>query len=104
VWNKAGVEEAKKDFFSHIKCDDTGTIKEYIGNKIDRKDEEIKMTQPVLLQSFTDEFDLVRDHKITVPAAQECFGEQVVCRGSFQVLFWNWQTPSSNEVESSRNW
>jgi hypothetical protein len=48
--------------------DDTGMMKEYIGNKIDRKDGEIKMTQPVLLQSFMDEFALVRDHKITVPA------------------------------------
>jgi hypothetical protein len=65
---KAGVEEAKKEFFTHFECDDTGVMKEYIGNKINRSDTEIKLTQPVLLQSFTDEFDLVRDPKITVPA------------------------------------
>lgn len=65
--SKQGVEAAKKDFFSHFECDDTGVMKEYIGNKIDRKEGELKMTQPVLLQSFTDEFDFVRDPKITVP-------------------------------------
>ena len=42
-------------------------MNEYVGNKIDRSNGVIKITQPVLLQSFTDEFDLVRDHKITVP-------------------------------------
>jgi hypothetical protein len=58
---KAGIEEAKKEFFLHFECDDTGVMKEYIGNKIKT------MTQLVLLQSFMDEFDLVRDPKITVP-------------------------------------
>jgi hypothetical protein len=33
-----------------------------------------------------------------------CFREQVVCRGSVQVLFCNWQTPSSHEVELPQNW
>jgi Reverse transcriptase (RNA-dependent DNA polymerase) len=64
---KAGVEEAKKEFFTHFECDDTGTMNKYIGNIIDHSKSEIKMTQPVLLQSFMDEFDLVQDHKITVP-------------------------------------
>jgi hypothetical protein len=66
--SKAGVEVSKKEFFTHFKCDDTGVTKEYIGNKIDRKDGEIKMTQPVLLQSFTDEFTFARDSKVRNPA------------------------------------
>ena len=65
---KAGVEATKKEFFSHFECDDTGETKEYIGNKIERKDGELKMTQPVLLQSFTDEFTFTHDHKIRNPA------------------------------------
>jgi hypothetical protein len=34
-----------------INCDDVGTLKEYLGVK-----QEAKLTQPVLLQSFKDEF------------------------------------------------
>jgi hypothetical protein len=64
---KAGVEEAKKDFFTHFECNDTGAMNKYIGNKINRSDGEIKMTQPILLQSFMDKFGLVRYQKISVP-------------------------------------
>jgi hypothetical protein len=65
------VEASKKEFFPHFECDDTGVTKEYIGNKIDRKEGEIKMTQPVLLQSFTDEFTFVQDMKVRNPAIPE---------------------------------
>ena len=60
-------ESAK--LMSLFDCDDVGPMKEYIGNKIEHLDGELKMTQPVLLQSFTDEFVFARDTKITNPGA-----------------------------------
>ena len=56
-----GVVLGTKDaFMKEIDCDDTGEMKEYIGSKVEHNKEEgwIKLTQPVLLQSFEDEFDL----------------------------------------------
>jgi hypothetical protein len=52
----------------HFDCDDTGEMKEYVGNKVKRLESAVKLTQPVLLQSFTDEFDLQEDHKVKNPA------------------------------------
>ena len=41
-------------------CDDVGEMKEYVGCKIERDVEgrSLKLTQPVLIQSFEDKFDL----------------------------------------------
>jgi len=65
---RAGVEATKTELFKHFECDDTGEMKEYVGNKVERMDGSLKLTQPVLLQSFTDEFVFQRDHKIKNPA------------------------------------
>ena len=35
VGTKAAVEETKAVFFKHFDCDDTGMMKEYVGNKIE---------------------------------------------------------------------
>jgi hypothetical protein len=50
---KAGVMNA-------VECDDGGEIKEFVGCKVDinRAKKTLKLTQPVLLQSFTDEFQV----------------------------------------------
>ena len=41
-------------------CEDIGEFKEYVGCKVERNDKEgyVKFTQPVLLQSYEDEFQL----------------------------------------------
>ena len=52
------VEESKNAFMKLFDCDDIGEFKEYVGCKITRDDKSIKFTQPVLLQSFKDEFEL----------------------------------------------
>jgi hypothetical protein len=65
---KAGVEYAKKELFKHFECDDTGEMKEYIGNKVEQKNGNLKLTQPVLMQSFVDEFKFERDYKVKNPA------------------------------------
>ena len=50
-------KEKMKQLFD---CDDIGELQEYVGCKIvhDRAERSVKITQPVLLQSFTDEFVL----------------------------------------------
>jgi hypothetical protein len=68
VGTKGGVEATKKELFKHFDCDDTGEMKEYVGNKVERKNGALKLTQPILLQSFTDEFDIDRDLKVKNPA------------------------------------
>jgi hypothetical protein len=47
-------ESAK--LMSLFDCDDVGPMEEYIGNKIEITGQRMKLTQPVLMQSFTDEF------------------------------------------------
>ena len=40
----------------HFDCDDVGELSEYVGCKILQTDSTIRFAQPVLLQSFEDEF------------------------------------------------
>ena len=47
-----------------------GELKEYIGCKLDRTNDSIKITQPVLMQSYTDEFDLSDERKAPVTPAE----------------------------------
>lgn len=55
-----GVKEAKIALMERFDCDEVGNMDEYVGCKLERNWEErsIKITQPVLLQSFEDEFDM----------------------------------------------
>jgi hypothetical protein len=50
------VDREKKKMMQLFECDDVGPMEEYVGNKIDMCERTMKLTQPVLLQSFTDEF------------------------------------------------
>lgn len=54
------VIEAKNDLTKLFDCDDTGGFDEYVGCKVEIDHElgMMKMTQPVLLQSYKDEFQL----------------------------------------------
>ena len=69
VGHKAGVLESKNMITSKLKCDDLGAMLEYVGCKIDIdwSVPSCKLTQPVLIQSFVDEFEAtVQGH--TTPA------------------------------------
>ena len=55
---KEGVEWAQKEMQKRFDCDDVGELVEYLGCKIDRTKDSIHWTQPVMLQSFQDEFEL----------------------------------------------
>jgi hypothetical protein len=66
--NKQDVLESKKKIMESLACDDQGEMEEYIGCKVERNDEEgyIRFTQPVMLQSFEDEFDMPKNGGGTV--------------------------------------
>ena len=53
---------------SQFECEDCGEMKEYVGCKIERDGRTLKFTQPVLLQSFSDEFELP-SRRYNTPAA-----------------------------------
>ena len=67
--SKKGVEAAKKDM-KQFDCDEVGEMTEYVGCKIDYRPQEgmMRLTQPVLLQSFKDEFELPDEETPATPA------------------------------------
>ena len=66
MWgNEPELLEEKKDFMSRFDCDDVGELKEYVGCKIERNEDSIRFTQPVLIQSFTDEFEVSGKEQMT---------------------------------------
>ena len=60
VGKKEEVLKAKKKMMRRFDCDEFGPLKEYIGCKVDFNPNQgyVQLTQPVLLQSFADEFEL----------------------------------------------
>jgi hypothetical protein len=64
---------ARKGLKSQMECKDSGDLVEYIGCKLDRDVEgrTTNITQPVLLQSLTDEFELpAREYRVPDPAGK----------------------------------
>ena len=55
---KEVVLAAKKQLMDRFNCNEIGELMEYIGCKVDRGDDWMKLIHPVLLQSFEVEFDL----------------------------------------------
>ena len=67
----AEVQRAKTEMTEMFDCDDTGEMVEYVGCKVDydRSRQEMRLTQPVMLQSFWDESGITTDgHNPTTPA------------------------------------
>ena len=60
VGPKEAVNIAAKEVMQRFYCDDIGEMKEYVGCKTDIKpdDKWMHFTQPVMVQSFKDEFDI----------------------------------------------
>ena len=59
VGSEEAVTQVKKDLMDRFDCEDCGDLDEYVGCKITRLgNDALKFTQPVLLQSYNDEFDL----------------------------------------------
>ena len=60
VGHKKQVLHHRNDMMDRFDCDDVGEMREYVGCKIERdiQKRRVKITQPVLLQSFVDEFNI----------------------------------------------
>ena len=69
---KEAVTEAKKQLHYYFKgeCNNGGELQEYVGCKVEYNREErwIRLTQPVLVQSFKDEYDLPDAETPVTPA------------------------------------
>jgi len=65
-----GLKVAKEEMKKRFDCEDVGELNEYVGCKIDydKKEGALKMTQPVLLQSYRDEFELPDEEPPRTPA------------------------------------
>jgi hypothetical protein len=65
-----GVMKAKGQMMDRFDCDEVGNMEEYVGCKLERnyEDRSMKITQPVMLQSFEDEFELPDGKAPNTPA------------------------------------
>ena len=70
IGNAKHVEHKKELLKRHFKCDDICKVQDYIRCKIDIAEDgrSLKMTQPVLVQSLTDDEDIIRGKTPLVPA------------------------------------
>jgi Reverse transcriptase (RNA-dependent DNA polymerase) len=66
------VHEYKQKINEYFYCDDVGEICKYVGCTIKRNKKEgmMKMTQPVLIKSFVDKFDIPHNNQLVIPASQ----------------------------------
>ena len=57
---KESVEEVKEEFKEEFEVDDNGPLDEYVGCRIDYNPQKncMKLTQPVLIQSLENEFQI----------------------------------------------
>ena len=64
------MKTAKQKMIDRFDCDAIGNMDEYVGCKVERNVESgwIRLTQPVLLKSYVDEFDLPDANTPTTPA------------------------------------
>ncbi len=58
IGTKKAVEKSKKELMERFNCKNCGEREECVGCKIERKGTVLKFTQPVLLQSYSDKFEL----------------------------------------------
>jgi len=56
--SQTDIDTTKEQLKKRFDCDDIGQLNEYVGCKIERTDSRIKITQPVLIQSLKDEFNI----------------------------------------------
>ena len=61
------VLDARKGMTDQFNCDEVGELTEFEGCKLERDAKQLKITQPVLMKSFADEFDLPEGSAPTTP-------------------------------------
>ena len=62
------VNKMKQEFMVELDSEDSGALNECVGVKVERKDDELKLTQPVLVQSLEDEFGVPKNVPKHLPA------------------------------------
>jgi hypothetical protein len=68
IGSKKAVKKTKKDIMERLDCKDCGDIEEYVGCKIVRTKHLLKFTQPVLMQTYNDKFELPKkSYKMPAP-------------------------------------
>jgi hypothetical protein len=72
IGNAEGMKHAKNQLLERFDCDEVGNMDECVGCDIDPGDDEkgphLKITHPVLLQSYDDEFKLPEGRVPKTPA------------------------------------
>ena len=63
------VKTATDEMKSLFECDDVGEFEEYVGCQVIRENNKLKLTQPVLIQSFADEFEIEEEISAETPGA-----------------------------------
>jgi hypothetical protein len=79
-WQEKAVMRAKEQLKRHFTLDEQGELREYVGCKIKRSlaDRWMKLTQAVMIQSFTDEFDLPTEQRRFQQELEKCFPKMMV--------------------------
>jgi hypothetical protein len=77
--NQKAVATAKQQMKNRFDCDDVGELRECVGCKVDvnKRERSVTLTQPLLLQSCADEFNLPEER---APRTQAIAGD-VLMRG-----------------------
>jgi hypothetical protein len=67
-----GVKHYHTIMNEYFDCDNIGGLKEYVGCKIERSSDKTKilLSQPVIIRSFMDEFNVIGDKKTVLPASK----------------------------------
>lgn len=89
------VKLAQQELTSRFDCNVSGSMAEYVGCKLDCGDSYLKFTQPVMVQSFVDEF-VVNHWKPSTPAKpgstlRQCNAKSIQIRSK--------ETPAHDAVE-----
>jgi Reverse transcriptase (RNA-dependent DNA polymerase) len=71
IGHRDDVSKYKAMMHQFFECEDIGKLKEYVGCKIERNKENqsLKISQPVIIQSFEDEYGVKPDFKLETPAS-----------------------------------
>ena len=69
MWKPEDVKESKKEVMKQLDFEDCRELNEYVGCKIERKGDDLKLTQPVFMQSLKDELELPDRISETLPVS-----------------------------------
>ena len=62
------INKSKENLIKRLDFEDLGEFKEHVGCKVERKDNRLKITQTVLVQSLGDDFDIPKGTPCNLPA------------------------------------